>query len=62
MIEELERFLGQLPDFDRRVLELKLQGNTTTEIAEEIGSYDRKIRRVLERVEKIARGEAAGEE
>jgi len=62
VIEELERFLGQLPDFDRRVLELKLQGNTTTEIAEEIGSYDRKIRRVLERVEKIARGEAAGEE
>jgi len=62
VIEELERFLGQLPDFDRRVLELKLQGNTTTEIAEELGSYDRKIRRVLERIEKVAQGAAVGEE
>ena len=62
VLEELERFLGQLPEFDRRVLELKLQGNTTTEIAEELGSYDRKIRRVLERIEAVAQGTAAEEE
>lgn len=61
VLEELERFLGQLPEFDRRVLELKLQGNTTTEIAEQLGSYDRKIRRVLERIESVAQGTAAEE-
>lgn len=54
VLDELERFLGQLPEFDRRVLELKLQGNSTTEIAEALGSYDRKIRRVLERIEAVA--------
>lgn len=62
VLEELERFMGQLPQFDRRVLELKLQGNTTTEIAAELGSYDRKIRRVLERIEDIAHGNAAATE
>ena len=62
VLDEFERFLSQLPEFERRVLELKLQGNTTTEIAEALGSYDRKIRRVLERVEEIAQGAAAAEE
>jgi RNA polymerase sigma-70 factor (ECF subfamily) len=61
VLEELERFMSQLPVFDRRVLELKLQGNTTTEIAEELGSYDRKIRRVLERIEQVAHGVTAEE-
>jgi RNA polymerase sigma-70 factor (ECF subfamily) len=62
LLDEFERFLAQLPEFDRRVLELKLQGYTTTEIAEQVGSYDRKIRRVLERVESIAHDrDAAGE-
>ena len=56
MLDELERFLSQLPEFDRRVLELKLQGHSTTEIAEALNSYDRKIRRVLERIEALAQG------
>lgn len=62
VLDEFERFLSQLPDFERKVLELKLQGNTTTEIAEALGSYDRKIRRVLERIEAVAQGAAAEEE
>ena len=62
ILDEFERFLGQLPDFERKVLELKVQGNTTTEIAEALGSYDRKIRRVLERIEAVAQGAAAAEE
>jgi RNA polymerase sigma factor (sigma-70 family) len=62
VLDELERFLAQLPQFERQVLELKLQGNTTTEIAEALGSYDRKIRRVLERIEAVAQGAAAAEE
>jgi RNA polymerase sigma-70 factor (ECF subfamily) len=62
VLDELERFLGQLPEFDRRVLELKLRGHSTTEIAEAVGSYDRKIRRVLERIEAVAQGAATAEE
>jgi RNA polymerase sigma-70 factor (ECF subfamily) len=61
VLDEFERFLGQFPEFERRVLELKLQGNTTMEIAESLGSYDRKIRRVLERIEEVAQGAAAAE-
>jgi len=62
VLDEFERFLSKLPEFERKVLELKLQGNTTTEIAEALGSYDRKIRRVLERIEAVAQGAAAAEE
>jgi RNA polymerase sigma-70 factor (ECF subfamily) len=62
VLDEFERFLSQLPDFERKVLELKLHGNSTTEIAEALGSYDRKIRRVLERIEAVAQGRAAEEE
>ena len=59
LVDEFEKFLSQLPAFDRRVLELKLQGYSTTEIAEQLTSYDRKIRRVLERIEEVAQGKAA---
>jgi RNA polymerase sigma-70 factor (ECF subfamily) len=62
VLDEFERFLSKLPEFERKVLELKLQGNTTTEIAEALGSYDRKIRRVLERIEAVAQGAAEEEE
>ncbi|HJZ53775.1 MAG TPA: sigma-70 family RNA polymerase sigma factor [Gemmataceae bacterium] len=63
VLDEFERFLAQLPDFDRKVLELRVQGHSTVEIAEKLGSYDRKIRRVLERIEAVARGsEVAGGE
>jgi RNA polymerase sigma factor (sigma-70 family) len=59
VLDELERFLSQLPDFDRKVLEMKLQGHSSTDIAEALGSYDRKIRRVLERIEAVAKENAA---
>lgn len=59
LIEEFERFLSLLPDFDRKVLEMKFQGHTTAEIAEQLGSYERKIRRVFERAAAIAEGQQA---
>jgi RNA polymerase sigma factor (sigma-70 family) len=62
VLDELERFLSQLPDFDRKVLEMKLHGHSTTDIAEALGSYDRKIRRVLERIEAVAKGSATATE
>ena len=58
LVDEFERFVGQLPPLDREVLGLKLQGFTTVEIAEKLGSYDRKIRRILERVQDLARGQS----
>jgi len=54
LIDEFDRFLRQLPPLDRQVLALKLQGYSTVEIAEQIGSYDRKVRRILERIQNMA--------
>ena len=59
LIDEFQLLIGQLPELDRQVLELKVQGYTTAEIAEKVGSYERKVRRVLERIEKLSRGEEA---
>jgi RNA polymerase sigma factor (sigma-70 family) len=53
-MDHLEHFLKQLPQQDRQILELRLQGFSTGEIAQKLGSYDRKIRRVLERIRAVA--------
>jgi RNA polymerase sigma-70 factor (ECF subfamily) len=53
-MDQLEHFLGQLPAQDRQILELRIQGHSTEEIAQQIGSYDRKVRRVLERIRAVA--------
>jgi RNA polymerase sigma-70 factor (ECF subfamily) len=58
LVDEFERFMSQLPPLDRQVLSLKLQGYSTLEIAEQIGSYDRKVRRILERIQNLAQGQA----
>lgn len=54
VLDGLKAFVGQLTESDARVLELKIQGHTTPEIAELTGSYDRKVRRVLERIREMA--------
>ncbi len=54
LIDEFQDFIGNLPELDRQVIELKIQGYTTAEIAEKVGSYERKVRRVLERIEKLS--------
>ena len=56
-LEQFERLLGQLLPQDRRILELRFQGYSTEEIARELGIYDRKVRRVLERVRAVAEQE-----
>ena len=38
---------------------MRLQGHTSEEIAEKLGTYDRKIRRVLERIHALALQEHA---
>jgi RNA polymerase sigma-70 factor (ECF subfamily) len=53
-IDQLEHFMGQLSQTDRQILELRMQGYSTDEIAKQLNSYDRKIRRVLERIRDVA--------
>ena len=53
-LDQLEHFMQQMPESDRKILELRMEGFSTEEIAEKTGSYDRKIRRVLERIRDVA--------
>ncbi|HMO37020.1 MAG TPA: ECF-type sigma factor, partial [Gemmatales bacterium] len=48
--DHLKTFLGKFSTQDQQIIELRLQGHTSEEIAEKLGTYDRKIRRVLERI------------
>jgi len=56
LLEQFENLMQSLTPMERQVVELKMQGYSTVEIADQLGSYDRKIRRVLERVESVAMG------
>lgn len=56
-LDQLEHFMGMLPEQDRQILALRMEGFSTEEIAQKIGSYDRKVRRVLERIRDIAEHE-----
>lgn len=62
LIDQFEEFLSRFTPFDRKVLELKLTGHSTAEIAKELGSYDRKIRRVMVRAAEILKEEARGDD
>lgn len=53
-IDQLEHFLNRLTKEERQILELRLQGAGTGEIAGKLGAYDRKIRRILERIRAVA--------
>ena len=57
-LDQLEHFLSQLQPLERQILELRMQGYTNEEIAAKLDlRYDRKIRRVLERVRDVAEKE-----
>ncbi len=49
-LDQLEHFLAQLSPEERRILEMRVQGYSNEDICKELGIYDRKIRRVLERI------------
>ncbi len=59
-LDQLEHFMAQLPQEDRGILELRMEGYSTDEIAKKLGSYDRKVRRVLERIREVAEHERLG--
>jgi RNA polymerase sigma factor (sigma-70 family) len=52
--DHLKNFLVKFPPQDQQVIELRLQGYSSEEIAERLGTYDRKVRRVLERIHAVA--------
>ena len=53
-MDQLDHFLARLTPEDQQILTLRLQGHSTDEIATQLNSYDRKIRRVFERVRAMA--------
>jgi RNA polymerase sigma-70 factor (ECF subfamily) len=55
--DQLEHFLKELRPEERQIIELRMQGYTNEEIAARLGIYDRKIRRVMERLRGIAERE-----
>ncbi len=56
-IDQLEHFLSRLAPQERQILEMRLQGCSNEEIATKLGIYDRKIRRVIERIRGLAEQE-----
>jgi RNA polymerase sigma-70 factor (ECF subfamily) len=56
-LDLLEHFLGRLRPQERQIVEMRLQGCSNDEISEKLGTYDRKIRRVIEHVRCLAEEE-----
>ena len=56
-LDQLEHFLTQLRPQEREILEMRLQGYSNEEIAQKLGLYDRKIRRIIEHVRATAEKE-----
>jgi RNA polymerase sigma-70 factor (ECF subfamily) len=60
LLDHMEHFLAQLKPQDREILELRMQGHSTIDIAEKLGITDRKIRRLMERLRGLASREEFG--
>jgi RNA polymerase sigma-70 factor (ECF subfamily) len=60
-LDNLEHFFNRLKPQERQILEMRLHGFSNDEISRQLGIYDRKIRRVLERVRAMAELEGLGE-
>ena len=56
-VDQLDHLLSQLRPEERQILELRFQGYTNGEITKKLGIYDRKIRRLIERVRGLAEQE-----
>ena len=62
LVEEVSRLLATLRAEDRPIVELRLQGYNSVEIAKETGRAERSVRRILERVRRrLGQCAASGE-
>src|SRR5262249_1737837 len=59
-LDQLEHFLQRLNPEERRILEMKVNGYSNDDICQELGVYDRRIRRVMERIRGLATKEGLG--
>lgn len=53
-MDELEHFFSRLRPQDRQILMLRMDGHTTAEIAQRLGTYERDVYRLLERIRGLA--------
>jgi RNA polymerase sigma-70 factor (ECF subfamily) len=53
-VDQLEHLCARLRPQDRKVLHMRLQGYSSLEIAEELGTSDRLVRRALEHIRSVA--------
>jgi DNA-directed RNA polymerase specialized sigma24 family protein len=53
-VDQLEHLCTRLRPQDRKVLHMRLQGYSSLEIAEELGTSDRLVRRSLEHIRTVA--------
>jgi DNA-directed RNA polymerase specialized sigma24 family protein len=58
-LDQLEHFLAGLGPLERQVVELRLQGHSSEEIATQLGVIDRRVRRIVERVRGLIDPEGA---
>jgi RNA polymerase sigma-70 factor (ECF subfamily) len=56
-LDQLEHFFNRLRAQERQILEMRLQGYDNDEICQKLGIYERKIRRVIERIRGLAEQE-----
>lgn len=56
-LDQLDHLLSQLRPEERQILEMRFQGYSNGEITKKLGIYDRKIRRLIERVRGLAEQE-----
>ncbi len=60
-LEQRQRFLARLGWEERRVLEMRVDGHGNEDIGKELGTYGRKVRRVVERIRAAAEEEGLRE-
>ncbi len=60
LLDELEHFLSQLTPEDRQILEMRMEGYTTSDISKKLNINDRRIRRLMERIRSLAKKEGLG--
>jgi len=55
--DQMVHFFAKLKPDERKILEMRMEGYSNEEIAEKLGTYDRKIRRSAERIRALAEKE-----